>query len=242
MTATTSVAQEGEKDLSNNPLLTEWTGPYGGVPPWRSIDSNDFVPAFEKAIEMAKADIDAIAAQEAEATFENTMVSLEKAGAALSRLENLFGVYSSNLNLGAIPDMEAEIAPMMSQYRDWVTQHEGLFKRIETVYNSNAMKNDFTVAQKRLVDDRYKTFVRLGAKLNSEDKAKLSKINTELASLFTRFSQNVLGDEGKLFTEVGEFTKVCSRRHGSQCESSRHGRLRHQQHTFIDGASIDLRG
>ena len=63
-------------------------------------------------------------------------------------------------------------------------------------------QKSLSVAQRRLVDDQYKTFVRRGARLNSEDKAKLSKINTELASLFTRFSQNVLGDEGKLFTVV----------------------------------------
>ena len=99
--------------MSRNPLLTEWTGPYGGVPPWKSIKSDDFVPAFEKAIELAKADIDAIAAQTDEPTFANTMVPLEKAGAALDRLQRMFGVYTSNLNLGAIPDMETKIAPMM---------------------------------------------------------------------------------------------------------------------------------
>jgi peptidyl-dipeptidase Dcp len=200
---TTSFAQDGGKDLSRNPLLTEWTGPYGGVPPWRSVEVNDFVPAFEKAIEMAKADIDAIAAQTETPTFDNTMVPLEKAGAALDRLERIFGVHTSNLNVGDIPDMETKVAPMMSKHGDWVIQHEGLFKRIEAVFNSDEMKT-MSVAQKRLVDDRYKTFVRRGAKLNAEDKAKLSTINTDLASLFTRFSQNVLGDEGKLFTVVEE--------------------------------------
>ena len=196
-------AQDGGKDLSKNPLLTQWTGPYGGVPPWRSINVEDFIPSFEKAIEMAKADIDAIADQEATPTFENTMVPLEKAGAALDRLERMFGVHTSNLNLGGIPDMEVKVAPMMSQHGDWITQHEGLFKRIEAVFNSEEMKS-MSVAQKRLMNDRYKTFVRRGAKLNPDDKEKLSQINTELASLFTRFSQNVLGDEGKLYTEVEE--------------------------------------
>ena len=97
--------------------------------------------------------------------------------------------------------MEAKVAPMMSQYGDWVTQNEGLFKRVEAVFNSEEMKTA-SVAKKRLVDDSYKTFVRRGAKLGADEKSKLSEINTELASLFTRFSQNVLGDEGKLFTKV----------------------------------------
>ena len=197
----TNLLAQGERDLSRNPLLTEWTGPYGGVPPWRSINSKDFVPAFEKAIEMAKADINAIAEQTEAPTFANTMVQMEKAGEALDRLQSIFGVYTSNLNVGDIGDMETRIAPMMSQYGDWVTQHAELFKRVETVFNSEEMKTA-TVAQKRLVDDSYKTFVRNGAKLGAEDKSRLSAINTELASLFTRFSQNVLGDEGKLFTKV----------------------------------------
>ena len=197
----TNLLAQGERDLSRNPLLTEWTGPYGGVPPWRSINSKDFVPAFEKAIEMAKADINAIAEQTEAPTFANTMVQMEKAGEVLDRLQSIFGVYTSNLNVGDIGDMETRIAPMMSQYGDWVTQHAELFKRVETVFNSEEMKTA-TVAQKRLVDDSYKTFVRNGAKLGAEDKSRLSAINTELASLFTRFSQNVLGDEGKLFTKV----------------------------------------
>ena len=195
------IAQEGAKDLSKNPLLTEWTGPFGGVPPWRSIDTDDFVPAFEKAIEMAKADIEAIANQTDAPTFDNTMVAMENAGKPLNRLQNMFGVHTSNLNIGKIADMEAKVAPMMSQYGDWVTQNEGLFKRVEAVFNSEEMKTA-SVAKKRLVDDSYKTFVRRGAKLGADEKSKLSEINTELASLFTRFSQNVLGDEGKLFTKV----------------------------------------
>ena len=199
----TLFAQKEDMDMSKNPLLTEWTGPYGGVPPWKSIKPDDFVPAFEKAIKMSKAELDAIADQTEAPSFENTMLAMEKAGAALNRLQSLFGVHTSNLNVGKIGDMEKKIAPMMSQYGDWVTQHEKLFSRIEAVYNSEEMKSA-TVAQKRLVDDSYKTFVRQGAKLGADEKMKVKAINTELASLFTRFSQNVLGDEGKLYTEVSE--------------------------------------
>lgn len=202
-TQSTLFAQQGEGNLSRNPLLTEWTGPYGGVPPWKSIDTNDFVPAFEKAIEMAKADIDTIASQEDVPTFDNTMVALEKAGSALDRLQSIYGVHTSNLNLGSIPDMQKKTAPMLSKYGDWVTQHERLFKRIEGVYASEEMKT-LNPAQQRIVEKTYKTFVRDGSKLGAEDKPKLTQINTELSSLFTQFSQNVLDDENKLFTEVSE--------------------------------------
>ena len=169
--------QDGDTQVLRNSLLAPWDGPFGGVPPWKSIDSKAFVTSFEKAIELAQADINAIADQEDAPSFENTMVALENAGAALDRLERVFGVYTSNLNLGAIPDMEAKVAPMMSKCSDWVTQHEGLFKRIETIFQSEEMKT-LSVAQQRLVDDQYKTFVRRGAKLSAADKKKLSKINT----------------------------------------------------------------
>uniref|UniRef100_UPI0035624892 M3 family metallopeptidase n=1 Tax=Novipirellula sp. TaxID=2795430 RepID=UPI0035624892 len=127
-------------------------------------------------------------------TFENTIVAMEQAGKTLDRVETLFDVHTSNLNVGPIPDIERAVAPKLSEHRDSIYQNEKLFKRIEAIHQSDAMKS-FTVAQKRLVDDLYKTFVRQGAKLNSSDKAKLSQINTRLARLFTDFSQNVLEDE-----------------------------------------------
>ena len=160
-----SLAEEkGEKTkVSDSVLLKEWTGPYGGVPPWNLVRSEEFVDAFDTAIAMAQEDVQAIADNPDAPTFENTIVALEKAGRALNRLESIFGVYASNLNVGPIPDIERAVAPKLSEYSDSVYQNSKLFERIEAVYESGG---DFTVAQKRLVDDLYKTFVRRGAKLS----------------------------------------------------------------------------
>jgi peptidyl-dipeptidase Dcp len=183
---------ETKKVESNSPLLKSWPGPYGGVPPWNLARPDEFVGAFDAAIKMSTDEIETIANNPDPPTFENTIVALEKAGRTLNRLQSIFFVYASNLNVGPIPDIEKVVVPKLTEYEDSVYQNEKLFARIAAVYESDA---DFTLAQRRLVDDRYKTFLRQGAKLDKRDKAKLSQINTRLARLFTEFSQNVLEDE-----------------------------------------------
>ncbi len=194
----TFAQDNGDKSEVNSlsPMLQPWTGPHGGVPPWNSVRSEEFVDAFDEAIKLSAKDIDAIANASDAATFENTILPLESSGRELSRLETLFFVHASNLNLGPIPDIEKIVVPKLSEHEDSIYQNEKLFARIAAVYQSDAMKSKtLSLAQRRLVDDRYKTFLRKGAKLNRADKAKLSQINTRLARLFTEFSQNVLEEE-----------------------------------------------
>ncbi len=189
--------------FSDNVLLQPWAGPFGGLPPWSSVRIADFEPAFDHAIAATQAEYQAIADAPDPPTFANTFVPMEKAGRMLRRLETVFDVHTSNLNVGPIPDLERSIVPKLSEHSDWITQNEKLFERIEAVYEQ-LESGDFTVAQKRLVDDAYKTFVRKGAKLNSADKAKLSQINKRLARLFTDFSQNVLEDEKGYVTWIDD--------------------------------------
>lgn len=192
-----STAQDGGENQevpSQSAMLRPWTGPYGGVPPWNLVRSDEFVDAFDTAIAAAAADTDAIANSSEPATFENTIVALEKAGDQLDRLSTLFFVHASNLNLGPIPDIEKVVVPKLSVHEDSIYQNEKLFARISAVYEG-MQTGDYNVEQKRLIDDRYKTFLRKGAKLGKTEKARLSQINTRLARLFTDFSQNVLEDE-----------------------------------------------
>ena len=192
-----------------SPLLKPWTGPYGGVPPWNLVRAEDFVPAFDAAIEASNADINAITANPAKPDFENTIVAMERAGRTLSRLEAIFFVYASNLNVGPIPDIEKVVVPKLSEHADSIYQNSKLFSRISAVYDSPAMKDGtLNLAQRRLVDDTYKTFLRKGAKLNSSDKAKLSQMNTRLARLFTDFSQNVLADEKGYVTWIKDKSEL----------------------------------
>lgn len=188
---------------SDSILLQPWDGPYGGVPPWKDVKVDEFSAAFDAAIKQANDDIQEIANNPAAPTFQNTLVALEDAGRALNRLEAIFGVYQSSLNLGQVPDIERVVAPKLSRHADSITQNDKLFARIETVYQSDEMKN-LAPAEQRLVEKTYKSFVRRGAKLNQADKEELSSINTALAGLFTQFSQNVLADEGSYVTWIDD--------------------------------------
>ncbi|MCA9157292.1 MAG: M3 family metallopeptidase [Planctomycetales bacterium] len=180
--------------MADQSLLNPWSGPYGGVPPWNLVRPDEFVANFDAAIADAEKEIDTIANDPAPATFENTIVALETAGRALTRLSAMFGVHSSNLNVGVLPDVERTVVPMLSKHEDQIVQNSKLFARIDAVFHGEEFKQ-LDPAQQRLVDNRYKQFVRQGAKLSQADKDRLSKINQRLASLFTDFSQNVLADE-----------------------------------------------
>ena len=188
-------AQEKENTLApSGDLLKPWSGPYGGVPPWNLVRPDEFVGAFEAAIASADAEIEGIAGNSQKPTFENTVVALEEAGLTLNRLVAIFGVYSSNLNVGPMPDIEKVVVPKLTEHEDSVVQNTRLFQRIAAIYEGEEFKS-LDPVQQRLTDDLYKSFVRQGAKLSDGDKERLSKINKRLASLFTNFSQNVLADE-----------------------------------------------
>jgi peptidyl-dipeptidase Dcp len=182
---------------STSTLLKSWTGPYGGVPPFRDVRVDEFSIAFDVAIAQAEKDIEAIANNPKPATFENTLLPLETAGQTLDRLETLFDVHASNLNVGPIPDLEREVTPKLAAHADSITQNSKLFARIETVHTDVFEKQTvvFEADAQRLLDETYKEFIRSGARLSAGDKAKLSQMNSRLARLFTDFNQNVLEEE-----------------------------------------------
>lgn len=175
-----------------NPVLAPWDGPFSGVPPWDQVEPASLGASLSTAMELASAEIEAIANADSEPSFENTIIALEKSGAALDRASSIFGVYASNLNLGPVPDILAEMSPKFAAYSDSITQNENLFARIKSVYGE---KEALNTEQARLVDDYYQGFVRAGATLSAQDKEKMSELNSRLASLTNQFGQNVLDDE-----------------------------------------------
>lgn len=200
-----SVDQKSGLSGSAKTLLQDWDGPFGGVPPWRSVDPKDFESAFDAAMAMEIEDVDAITGNSSEPTFENTIVALEKSGAALDRLASMYYVHTSNLNVGPMPDIEAAIEPKLTKHHDAITQNAQLFARVEKVFENGDA--DWTVAQRRLVDKIYQSLVRRGARLSNDQKQQLSKFNVELAGLFTQFSQNVLAEE-ELTIEIDDVAQL----------------------------------
>ena len=179
---------------ADQPLLAPWGGPHGGVPAFDKVRVADFKPALEAAMAENLAEINAIASNPAAPTFDNTIVAMERAGQALTRVSAIYDIWSSTLNDPAFAAVETEMAPKLAAFSDQITQNPALFRRIEAVYNAPATKQ-LTAEQQRLVEVDYKQFVRSGAKLDAKAKARVSEINQALAGLFTRFSQNVLADE-----------------------------------------------
>jgi peptidyl-dipeptidase Dcp len=193
------IAVNAQKE--SNPFLKEWTGPYGGVPAFTDYKLKDLKPAIESAIQQKLSEIDAIANNPKPATFENTIVALEKTGKKLNQVYAIFGIYSSNMNTPEFEPIETEMTPKFSELNNKYYQNSKLFDRISTVYNSTD-KGKLTAEQQRLIWLYYSNFVREGAKAEPKSKERIAKINEELAGLFTKFSQNQLADESNYYLEL----------------------------------------
>ncbi|HJT65742.1 MAG TPA: M3 family metallopeptidase [Pyrinomonadaceae bacterium] len=192
---TTNHAMANETE---NPLLAKWEGPYGGVPPFDRVQIALFKPALEAAMAEQLAETDRIAKNPAAPDFDNTIAALERTGHTLDRVTTLYGIWSATMATPEFQAVQREMAPRLAAFNDQITQNEALFKRIDAVYNSPA-KSRLNPEQQRLTWLYYTNFVRAGARLNPEAKKRLSEINQQLASLFTRFSQNVLFEETNQF-------------------------------------------
>ena len=187
--------------IGRNPLTEKWSGPFGGVPPFDKVTVADIKPALEAAMAENLVEYEAIASSKEAPTFENTIVAMERAGATLDRVSTVYGIWSGNMSTPEFQKIQSEMEPKMAAMSDKIRQNEALFKRIEVVYNS-PQKTKLSAEQQRLVWVYYTNFVRSGAKLGVEQKKRLAAINQELAGLFTKFSQNLLGDESELFLTI----------------------------------------
>ena len=177
-----------------NPLLAPWTGPYGGEPAFDKVRIADFKPAIEAAMAEELAEIDAITADKAAPTFDNTILAMEKAGTALNRVGAYYFIWSGNLKSPEFQKIETEMSPKFAAIGDKITQNPALFARIDAVYNSPA-KAKLTPEQQRLVWVYWQRFVEQGAKLSPAAKTEFAANNQKLASLYTKFEQNELADE-----------------------------------------------
>ncbi len=178
---------------ADNPFLTESPLPYH-LPPFDKIKDDQFVPATEAGMQEQLKEVDAIAANVDKASFENTVVVLERTGRLLDRVQRTF----SNLNAAdtnpARQKIETELAPKLSAHHDAILLNSKLFARVQELY-SNREKLGLDPESAYLLERYYKDFVRAGAKLSDSDKEKLKKINSELATLQTKFDQSVLKEK-----------------------------------------------
>jgi peptidyl-dipeptidase Dcp len=177
-------------DLKNNPFATESTLPHH-YPMFDKIKDEHFVPAIEAGMREQLKEIDPIANNSAEPTFDNTIVALERTGRLLDRAQRTF----SNLNAcdtnPTRQEIDKEMAPKLSAHRDEIFLNPKLFARVQALYDKrDQLGLDSESAY--LLERYYKDFVRAGAKLSDADKENLKNLNAELASLQSEFEQHVL--------------------------------------------------
>src|SRR5256885_2001399 len=180
-------------DSPDNPLLKESTLPYH-YPPFDKIKDEHFAPAMEAGMREQLKEVDAIANNSTKATFDNTVVALERTGRLLDRAEQTFSNLNSCNTNPAMQKIETEMAPKLAAHRDAIHLNGKLFARVQELYD-NRDKLGLDPESAYLLERYYKDFVRAGAKLSGSDKEKLKKINAELATLQTQFEQKVLKEK-----------------------------------------------
>ncbi|MDC0371968.1 M3 family metallopeptidase [Flavobacteriaceae bacterium] len=187
----------------DNILLQEWTGPYGGVPAFDKMEVADIQSAVEYGMEENLKEIEAIANNEAAPTFENTIEAMERSGAYLDRVFSYYGILSSNMSSPEFREVQAVLAPKLSEFSSKINQNEALFKRIKIVYD-NAQENPLDSDQQRVVELVYKGFAMRGAAIDAKKKERYAAIDKELSVLYNKFSDNVLHDEENYVTYLNK--------------------------------------
>jgi len=161
--------------------------------PFSQIKEEDFKPAFEESIAMARAEIDAIAQNTESPTFENTIEALEFSGERLDRISNIFFNLNSAETTDRIQEIAQEVSPLLTTFSNDVTLNEDLFKRVQAVYD-NRGNLGLSPEQMMLLEKKYKGFARNGALLSEEKKNRLREIDTELAKRKLTYGENVLAE------------------------------------------------
>ncbi|MDB4178577.1 M3 family metallopeptidase [Flavobacteriaceae bacterium] len=187
------------KTQSENALLQEWQGPYGGVPAFDTMDVKDIQEAVETGMELNLTEIEAIANSTEPATFENTIAAMERSGAELDRVFSYYGIMSANMSSPEFRKVQADLAPKLSEFSSKINQNRALFDRIKTVYEA-ALVTPLDADQQRVVELTYNSFAMRGAELSADKKARYAAIDKELSTLYNTFSDNVLHDEENYVT------------------------------------------
>ena len=189
-----------------NPFLTESSAPFG-APEFDKIKNEHYLPAFEAGIAEAKAEIDAIVANQEEPTFENTIEAMEVSGQTLNNVAGIFfNLMEANTN-DEMQEIAEKVSPMLTEYSMYVSLNADLFQRVKAVYEK---KDELGLApdQMKLLEDNYKSFVRGGANLSDEEKALYSKWSEELSLITLQFSKNVLAATNAYVLNITDSTQL----------------------------------
>ena len=196
-----AIPAAGAENDEGDVLLSDYSGPYGGVPHFDRMKVAGLKPALEAGMARALAEVDAIANNPEPADFTNTIIALERSGEDLNRVFTYWGIWRSNMSTPEARAIQTEMAPKLSEFTSKITQNDALFQRIKSVYESDRYKM-LPAHEQRLVWLTYDGFASNGATLQGEAKDRYAAINQRLAELYTQFSNNVLADEEGYVTYI----------------------------------------
>ncbi|PVB63563.1 M3 family metallopeptidase [Labrenzia sp. 011] len=179
--------------MTANPMLAEWTTPFE-LPPFGEIEPGHFEEAFDVSMAEARKEIEEIANQQAEPTFENTIVALEKSAKQLSRVARTFFNLTGAHTNEAFQQIERDIAPKLARHSSDMLLNAKLYGRVASLWERRDSL-DLNAEQMRVLERYSKMFQRAGAGLDAAGKARMAEISQRLATLGTQFAQNVLKDE-----------------------------------------------
>ncbi|MEG2153891.1 MAG: M3 family metallopeptidase [Burkholderiaceae bacterium] len=176
-----------------NPLLADWNTPHQ-LPPFSEIHAGQFAAAFDAAMALHRAELDALAASAVVPDFANTVAAFDAAGVLFKRIERVFGNLTASATSPELQAVERDMAPRLAAHEAALYLNEAMFARIDAVHQQRAVLG-LSPEQWRLTERIHLDFVRAGARLAPAARQRLAAIGERLAQLQTAFSQNVLGDE-----------------------------------------------
>jgi peptidyl-dipeptidase Dcp len=179
-----------------NPFVNRSTLEYE-LPPFSQIKEEHYLPAFYEGCTQQLAEVQAILDTPGAATFENTIVALEKSGQYLMRMLLVFFNKSSSDTNDALDAIEEEMAPKLAAHQDAINLNPALFKRIKDLYDARESLG-LNTEDAWLLERYYKDLIHAGAHLTDAQRDRLKELNEELSKLETQFSKNVLADTNDL--------------------------------------------
>lgn len=173
-----------------NPFLNDYKTKFE-IPPFDKIQYADYLEAVNAGIEQHNKEIAAITDNPAEPTFENTMLALDKSGAILERVMYVFSTLEEANSTPELVELAEKIYPLYSAHGNEISMNDKLFARVKKLYE-NRDKAGYTTAQKRIIEESYKSFARNGALLPADKKEQLKALNLKLSELYLKFNKNLL--------------------------------------------------
>ncbi|WP_420577142.1 M3 family metallopeptidase [Ekhidna sp.] len=180
---------------TENPFYQEWDTPYG-VPPFDQIKDEHYMQAFEDGMQQQLDEVAAIASNQEEPTFKNTIEAFEKSGDLLTKVGGVFFNLSSANTNDSIQGISRVISPKLSAHNDNIFLNADFYARVKALFDQRD-ELDLTVEQAKLLDNYHTRFVRAGAALSLEEQGKMRELNEQLSSLSVQFGENVQKEDNK---------------------------------------------